>query len=67
VLLRLNIGQSILRLVKLFDFSVDLMIFIGRVYGYTHLNQFNNDVLATFNAVLLKRTGIVFSGIDPNL
>ena len=51
---KIKYGQSTQRLARLFDSSVDLMTFIGRVYGYTDLNQFNDDDLATFNAILLQ-------------
>lgn len=61
---RLNIDESSQRLANFFNSSVELMKVMARACGYSHLNQFNKDDLATFDAALAQLSGIEFSGFD---
>ena len=63
---RLNIDNAALRLNNFFKSSVELMQVLARACGHSHLNQLNNDDLATFNHELAKISGVEFSGFDPN-
>ena len=61
---RLNIDESSQRLTNFFNSSVELMKVMARACGYSHVDQFNQDDLATFDPVLAQLSGIEFSGFD---
>ncbi len=62
---RLNIDNAAQQLANFFDSSVELMKVMARACGYSHLSQFNEDDLATFDPVLAQLSGIEFAGYDP--
>ena len=62
---RLNIENASKKLTNFFNSSVELMQVMARACGYSHLNQFNKDDLATFDHKLAELSGIDFSGFDP--
>ncbi len=62
---RLNIDESARRMASFFDSSVELMKVMARACGHSHLNEFNNNDLATFDYRLAQLSGIEFSGFDP--
>jgi len=61
---RIDIEVSAQRLGNFFSSSVELMKVMARACGYSHLNQFNIDDLATFDPVLAQLSGIEFAGYD---
>ena len=63
---RLNIDNSARKLSNFFNASVELMSVMARACGHSHLNEFNQDDLATFDAKLAQLSGIKFSGFDSD-
>ena len=61
---RLDIERSAKQLDNFLRASVDLMKVMARACGHTHLNQFNQDDLATLDWSMAKVSGIPFSGFD---
>lgn len=61
---RLDVDSSAQRLATFFDSSVELMKVMARACGHSHLNEFNRDDIATFDAKLAQLSGIEFSGFD---
>lgn len=62
---KLDVEQAAQKLARFFDASVELMQVMARACGYTHLNQFNKDDLATFDFELARLAGIEYAGFDP--
>jgi CDGSH-type Zn-finger protein len=61
---RLDVDSSDQRLATFFDSSVELMKVMARACAHSHLNEFNRDDIATFDAKLAQLSGIEFSGFD---
>ena len=61
---KINVQASALRLANFLNSSVELMQVMARACGYTHLNQFNKDDLATCDPLIAKLTGVEFAGYD---
>ena len=61
---RVDIDNAAQRLERFFVSSVELMQVMARACGHSHLNQFNEDDLATFNRRLAELSGVEFSGFD---
>lgn len=59
---RVDTDNAPQRLGRFFAASVDLMKVMARACGHTHLDQFNPDDLATFDAALAGIGGIPYSG-----
>lgn len=61
---RLDIQLSALRLKRFFEASVELMQVMARACGHTHLDQFCQDDLTTFDRDMAYLTGIRYGGIS---
>jgi CDGSH-type Zn-finger protein len=62
---RLDVESSAQRLATFFDSSIELMKVMARACGHSHLNEFSQDDIATFDTELAKMSGIEYSGFDP--
>ncbi|WP_025820027.1 glutamate synthase-related protein [Shewanella marina] len=63
----LNIEVASQRLFNFFSASVELMSVMARACGHNHLNQFNQNDLATWHHEMARLSGIHFSGYDSKL
>lgn len=63
---RLNIDTAAQRLANFLESSTELIKVMARACGHSHLNQFNQDDLSTFNRELANVSGVEFSGFDPD-
>ena len=59
----LKIEKSSQQLCNFFQATVELMQVMARACGHSHLNQFNENDLATWHHDMARLSGIVFSGI----
>ena len=59
---RLNIEKSSQQLSNFFQASVELMQVMARACGHSHLNQFNENDLATWHHEMARLSGVTFSG-----
>lgn len=62
---KLDVDGSARRLARFFAASVALMQVMARACGHRHLNEFNQDDLASWNKSLAELAGIEWSGFDP--
>ncbi|MFQ5709037.1 MAG: glutamate synthase-related protein [bacterium] len=62
---RLDIELSARRLENFFNATVELMQVMARACGHTHLNQFCQEDLTTFDRDLAYMTGICYAGAVP--
>lgn len=62
---RLVIRQSAKQLQTFLEASVHLMQVLARACGHSHLNQFNQDDLSTWNRDIAYLTGIRYAGVTP--
>jgi len=60
---RLNIEKSAQQLSNFLQASTKLMQVMSRACGHTHLNQFNQTDLATWNYDMARLSGVAFSGL----
>lgn len=63
---RLIIDQSAKQLHNYFSATNDLIKVIARSCGYSHINQFNQNDLSTFNRDTYELTGIHYAGVRKN-
>lgn len=63
---KINVQASAQRLANFLNSSVELMQVMARACGYTHLNQFNKDDLATCDPLIARLTGVEFAGYDED-
>ncbi|MHC5067817.1 MAG: glutamate synthase-related protein [Planctomycetota bacterium] len=62
---KLNVEAAAERLERFLNSSVELMQVMARACGHNHLNQFNNDDLATWQRDLAQLAGVRYSGVTP--
>ncbi|MBL4832028.1 MAG: CDGSH iron-sulfur domain-containing protein [Aliivibrio sp.] len=60
---KLNVQQSSQQLGRFFSASIELMQVMARACGHDHLNQFNQNDLATWHREMARLSGIKYSGI----
>ncbi len=60
---KLNIEKSSQQLHNFFNASVELMQVMARACGHEHLNQFNQNDLATWNREMALLSGVKYSGL----
>jgi glutamate synthase domain-containing protein 2/nitrite reductase/ring-hydroxylating ferredoxin subunit len=60
---RLIVEEAAERLARFFSASVDLMKVMARACGHTHLNQFGDHDLTTFNRDMAHLTGLEYGGV----
>ena len=61
---RLNIDKSAQQLTRFLESSVELMQVMARACGHEHLNQFNQDDIASWHEEMAKLAGISYAGLD---
>lgn len=59
---RLNSEKSSVQLRNFFEASVELMQVMARACGHQHLNEFNQDDLATWHREMALLSGVTYSG-----
>jgi glutamate synthase domain-containing protein 2 len=59
---KLDVNEAAKRLNRFFDSSVELMQVMARACGHSHLNQFNQQDIATWNQQMSGLSGIPFAG-----
>ncbi len=59
---KLDVDEASIRLNRFFASSVELMTVMARACGHDHLNQFNQDDIATWNKQMAELAGIAFAG-----
>jgi len=59
---RLNVEKSSQQLANFFQASTELMQVMARACGHDHLNQFNQDDLATWKREMAELSGVHYSG-----
>jgi glutamate synthase domain-containing protein 2 len=59
---RLIVDEASERLARFFSASVDLMKVLARACGHTHLNQFSDNDLTTFNRDMAHLSGLDYGG-----
>jgi len=62
---RLIVQESARQLQSYFEATVHLMKLLARACGHSHLNQFSQDDLSTYNRDMAYLTGIPYGGIVP--
>lgn len=60
---RLNIDKASHQLKNFFEASTELMSVMARACGHNHLNQFNQQDIATWNREMAHLSGIKYSGV----
>ena len=60
---KLNIEKASAQLGSFFGASIELMQVMARACGHSHLNQFNNADLATWNREMALLSGVKYSGL----
>ena len=60
---RLNVDKSARQLANFFQASTELMQVMARACGHRHLNQFNQNDIATWHRHIADLTGIAYAGI----
>ncbi len=63
---RLNIEKSAKQLHNFFEASTELMQVMARACGHEHLNQFNQNDIASWKRELAELAGIEYSGFDSS-
>ncbi|MGD8795384.1 MAG: FMN-binding glutamate synthase family protein, partial [Thiohalophilus sp.] len=61
---RLDVENGAHRLARFLQSSVQLMQVMARACGHDHLNQFNQQDLATFDYDMARLSGIVYAGMS---
>ncbi len=61
---RLNIDKSAQQLTRFLESSVELMQVMARACGHEHLNQFNQEDIASWHEEMAKLAGISYAGLD---
>ncbi len=61
---RLKVDKGAERLARFLNASVELMQVMARACGHNHLDQFNQDDIATWKKPVAELTGIQFAGLD---
>ena len=62
---RLMVEKSAKQLQNYFDATIELMQVLARACGHSHLNQFEQDDLSTWNRDIAYLTGIPYAGMIP--
>ena len=60
---RLNVNKSAEQLARFMDASTELMQVMARACGHSHLSQFNQQDIATWNKTVAELTGIRYAGV----
>ena len=60
---RLNVNKSAEQLARFMDASTELMQVMARACGHSHLNQFNQNDIASWNKTVADLTGIRYAGV----
>ena len=61
----INVDSAVIQLQNFFNASVELMSVMARACGHNHLNQFNQDDLATWDREMAMLSGVKYSGYLP--